>query len=1160
VIGAEINPEVSMLRRIHSILLVLCVAVMWGVSPTTGRSQESAVRVWEEPVTLSTWTIGAPLTTPMFYHGRGYQGARGFIYPYPAQDKLTNVRKDDVQYKMLYLENKYVKIGVLPEIGGRLFYALDKTNNYKFFYSASVVKPGLVGMLGAWLDGGIEWNVVHHHRPSIYLPVQYKLEENPDGSKTIWVGEMEINHRMRWAVGLTLHPDKSYLEGTWKLINQTPAANSFLYFANMGVPANPQYQVLFPPSIEAGTYHSKVEFVRWPIADGRYRGVDFTGQDVSWWKTQIRATSIFAHNTNDPLFGGNSEDWFGGYDHGKKAGVLYVADHHIAPGGKFWTWGAGEEGQRWDRILTVPEDGSVMELMAGSYSDNEPDYSWVQPYEVKTVKQYYYPFQQIGPVKHANLQAALNLEVNEKNVAKIGFQTTAEYRNARVLLEAGGKTLFEEGITIDPGRPFLKEVTLPGDVKEKDLKVSLYNGKEELISYKPYQRKNLPLPAPATPPPDPTQVKTNEETYLAGLRLEQFFNPSADPYPWYEEVLKRDPGDSRVNTELGILYWKRGMFKEAEERLQTAVTRVTHNYTRPRYGEPLYYLGLVLKAQDKNDAAYKAFYDATWSYAFNSSAYYGLAQLACMKGDFEGALEFLDRSISTNTLNTKSLDLKAAVLRKMGRPAEAEKMASAALAVDPLDLFAQRERNLARKEKPHQIYFAPDGWNDDLQLYLEMATSFAGAGLWEEGISVLDELVDAYPDKSRVYPMVYYWLGYLNEKAGKAEEAARSYGLANQMPSDYCFPFRVEEIDVLNHAMQNNPRDARAPYYLGNLLYDRQPEQAIKVWEKARSLDGKFAMVHRNLADAYAWTKGDYGKAVESLETAISLQPVPKFLAELDELYERAGVSPQKRLAMLEKHQPAVAERDDALSRQIRLYVELGNYDKALEMLLSGHIYTVWEGGRRYSALASYKDVRLLKGHNYMKAKKYKEALKEYEAALQYPEAFSIGRPTDGGREPLIDYFIATAYKGLGDTNKARTFLEKAAAPLSKEYDASREFTSYESEIFFYRAKAAQELGRAAEAAQIFDSLIKSGREAIQHSGGGRPDYFAKFGERESKEVREAQGHYILALGYLGSGKQQEAKAELEQAVKLNVDHLEARYQLSTLGDKGELAQAAQLK
>jgi tetratricopeptide (TPR) repeat protein len=1157
-----------MLNKRYSLSLLICMTMILGVSPTVCRSQESSVRVWEESVDLPTYLIGAPLPTPMFYHGRAYQGAQGHFYPYPVQDKLTYVRRDKL-YKMLYLENKYVKIGVLPEIGGRVFYAVDKTDNYKFLYSANVVKPGLVGMLGAWLDGGIEWNVVHHHRPSAYLPVQYKLEENADGSKTIWIGEMEINHRMRWAVGLTLHPDKSYLEGTWKLINQTPASNSFLYFANFGVTGNPQYQIIFPPSTEFGTYHSKTEFVRWPIADGLYQGIDFTGQDVSWWKTHVRANSIFAHDC--------IEDWFGGYDHGKKAGVLYVADHHISPGKKFWTWGAGEEGQMWDKLLTVPADGPVMELMAGSYSDNEPDYSWVQPYEVKTVRQYWYPFQQIGVVKNANLQAAVNLEVDEKNVAKIGFQTTAEYRNARVLLEAGGKALFEEAITIDPGRPFLKEITLPKDATEKDLKVSLFDGKEELISYKPYQRKNLPLPAPAQPPPDPREIRTNEETYLAGLRLEQFHNPIAEPYPWYEEVLKRDPGDARVNTELGILYWKRGMFKEAEERLQAAVARVTHNYTRARDGESLYYLGLVLKAQGKYDEAYKAFFDATWSYAWNSPGYYALAQLACMKGDFKEALAFLDRSISTNTLNTQALDLKAVVLRKMGRSAEAGEVASAALAVDPLDVWGQRERNMAGGEKPHPIYWNDDDVQpylvenpklieaavniDDVQPYVEMAVSLANAGLWEEGISVLGELVDAYPDKSRVYPMVYYWLGYLNEKAGKAQEASRCYKLASQTPSDYCFPFRVESIEVLNHAMESNPSDARAPYYLGNLLYDRQPKEAIKAWERARSLDDKFPMVYRNLADAYVWTEQDYRKAVQSLETAVALRPLPKFLAELDELYERAGVSPQKRLENLEKHQQIINERDDALTREIRLYVQLGNYDRALDLLLNGHHYTVWEGGgRQYPAHSSYQEAMLLKGHNYMKAGTYKEALKQYQAALEYPENFSEGRPTDGGKAPVIYYFIGTAYQALGDTNMAKTYFEKSAAPPSKQYSPSDAAVRYGPEILYYRGCAARKLGRAAEALGIFDSLIKSGQEALLSGGSTRADYFAKFGERENQEVQMAQAHYVLGLGYLGSGKRQEAKAELERAVKLNMNHLEAQFQLSTIGDKGELAGSDKLR
>jgi tetratricopeptide (TPR) repeat protein len=272
-------------------------------------------------------------------------------------------------------------------------------------------------------------------------------------------------------------------------------------------------------------------------------------------------------------------------------------------------------------------------------------------------------------------------------------------------------------------------------------------------------------------------------------------------------------------------------------------------------------------------------------------------------------------------------------------------------------------------------------------------------------------------------------------------------------------------------------------------------------------------------------------------------------------LYERAGVAPARRLAMLEQHQAEVTERDDALTRQIRLYAELGNYDKALELLLNGHHYTVWEGGRKYSALGSYKDARLMKGHQAMKARQYREALRQYEAALEYPEAFSIGKPTDGGRAPTIYYFIGAVHEALGDSKQARAFFEKAAAPPSAVYELSREASTYGPENLFYRASAARKLGRSAEASKIFADLMQSGQEVVRSSGAERPDYFAKFGEPESKESREAQGHYVLALGYLGSGRPQEARAELEQAVKLNVNHLEAKYQLSRLADEGKVAQ-----
>jgi hypothetical protein len=218
--------------------------------------------------------------------------------------------------------------------------------------------------------------------------VQYHVEENKDGSKTVWVGELEVRHRMRWAVGYTLHPGKAHVEAKLRIVNRTPVVNTMLCFANVAVHVNEDYQVIFPPGTQYGTHHHKREFTTWPVATGQYGGWDFSkGVDVSWFKNHVSANSIFAWNYED--------DFVAGYDHGKRAGTMAVANHHIVPGKKLWTWGNGPRGRMWDHILT-DNDGPYIEIMVGAYSDNQPDYSWLAPYEVKSFEMNWYPFRDMG--------------------------------------------------------------------------------------------------------------------------------------------------------------------------------------------------------------------------------------------------------------------------------------------------------------------------------------------------------------------------------------------------------------------------------------------------------------------------------------------------------------------------------------------------------------------------------------------------------------------------------------------------------------------------------------------------------------------------------------------------------------------------------------------
>ena len=489
-----------------SVFLLASTSLVWGQAP---------VSIKEEPLVLPTYEIGPPDLEPMFYAGRDYQGAQGAIYPYGLYDNLLDVR-DNKTYQADYLENKYVKICVLPELGGRILSATDKTDSYDFVYRQSEIRPALIGMLGAWISGGVEWNIPNHHRSTSYLPVDHRLIKNPDGSSTIWIGEVALRNRMEWAVAITLYPDKSYMKVTTTLVNRTPFVNTFLDFTNTSVHANENYQVIFPPDTQYAVYHAKVQFAHWPIAHEVYQGIDYTrGVDVSWWKNNPTPVSFFAWNFHS--------DFFGGYDHGKDAGVIGVQDHNVSPGAKFFEWGNGPEGKLWDK--TLDSRGDYLELMSGNFSDNQPDYSWIQPNETKVASAYWFPVRGIGGAKNANLNGAVNLEVGQSGNINFGFYATQEFPGAKVMLTAGNQTLFEKSIDIAPDKPFVQHVPMPAGIKETDLKVALLDaGNKELISYQPVKIDPQPVPPVVQPPPPPKEVKTVDELYRDGLRLVQFHN------------------------------------------------------------------------------------------------------------------------------------------------------------------------------------------------------------------------------------------------------------------------------------------------------------------------------------------------------------------------------------------------------------------------------------------------------------------------------------------------------------------------------------------------------------------------------------------------------------------------------------------------------------
>jgi tetratricopeptide (TPR) repeat protein len=1139
------------------------VACLLTLSVTSVLRAVDAVTLTEQQVTVPTYLIGPPEPNPQFYFGGNSQGAQHRIYPYPAYDNLTS-EKADKQYKMVYLENEYIKVGILPESGGKIFSAVDKTNGYDFFYKQHVIKPALISLLGAWISGGVEWDIPHHHRATSFLPMQYTTESHADGSKTCWVGELELRDRTRWTVGVTLHPGKAYLEVSFRMVNRTPLPVSMLCFSNVAVSVNDNYQVIFPPSTQHVTYHGKNQFTTWPLATGRFNNADFgNGVDASWYKNHIGSMSMFAWNFTD--------DFLAGYDHGKHAGTMAIADHNVVPGKKFWTWGNGPNGRAQDTLLT-DSDGPYIELMVGAYSDNQPDYSWLAPYETRQWTQYWYPFRDIDGVKNANTDAAVNLEVREGKV-RLGFYATSDRAAAKVSLTLTGQVLLSETVAINPGKPYVKEVALPAGADEHDLRATLVSAEgRELVAYSPVKLQPEALPAAVTPFPAPAEIKTNEELYLAGLRNDQFRAPGAgadllqpsgmarvDPY--WQEALKRDPGDIRVNTALGIECIRGGRFAEAEKHLRAAVARATDRYTTPKDTECLYYLGLALKMGGKADEAFPWFSKATWGGAWKGAGYQAMAEIASMRGAYATALGYANQALASNAENVRALGLKAALLRHLGRREEALAAVAAMRKIDPLNVQAAVEALQATNDRSELTRLAGT-LKEHPDTGLEVIADYVSAGLWEDAAAAAratgsSSVATAGSPGNRT-ALADYYLGYVQQRMYQPEPAAEAFAAAAREPVDYAFPFQMEMIPVLEAAMAADPNDSHAPYFLGNLLFDSQPERAIALWEKSAALGADFPVVYRNLAMVYTrQAKPEREKALAMLEKAASYGGSAQVFSELDKLYEENGVPPEKRLAVLREH-AGVMTRDEVIAREINLDIVAGKYDEAIELLKS-RLFRAWEGGGRFSLGDSWTNALVLRGRAKLAAKQYADALADFQAASVYPA--NLQDATGGAfmRSSETLYWMAVTYEAMGDGEHAQQAWHAAAgAEEAATMPAGRggrgggrgrasvggiaAGVRIPEASGYYRGLALQKLGENEKASALFQKLVDAGTQAL--AGAPAPETLDKAPDAGAR-MRTGDAHFLAGLGQLGLNHPEKAREEFAEALRASPDHLAAKVAMS---------------
>ena len=1096
------------------------------------------IKAWREIVTIPTYEVGKPEKAPMFLEKRVYQGSSGVVYPYPVIESMSD-EKVDKDYLAIWLENDYIKVMILPELGGRVQMAYDKIKERHFVYYNHVIKPALVGLLGPWISGGIEFNWPQHHRPSTYMPVDTCIEENSDGSVTVWVSEMEKMFHQKGMAGFTLRPGCAYLEIKGVLYNRTDVPQTFLWWANPAVEVNDEYQSVFPPDINAVFDHGKRAVSSFPIATGTYYKMDYSaGVDISNYKNIAVPTSYMGVNSRF--------NFEGGYENDTQAGMLHVASHHFSPGKKQWTWGNGDFGRAWDRNLTdetTPEEAEkwkvdrkgfrpYIELMAGVYTENQPDFSWLMPYEEKRFTQYFMPYRELGVVKEASKDLVFN--INEVGEGKVEFKVfaTSKQEVCIILRNDKGDIYYKKEMSLSPEAVLTETVDVKGTKLNEltfEIVKSFVYGERTVLSWHAEADDIRPIPDSAEAALLPEQIKTNEQLYLTGLHLEQYRHATWLATDYYEEALRRDPNDIRCLNALGLWYIRKGRFSRAEDYLRKAVKLSMKRNPNPYEGEPLYNLALALKYQGKLDEAYERFWKATWNKAWADAGYFEAAKISVAQGRFEDALDEINRCLDNNWHNHKARALKAAILRKLEMNDEALALIDESLSFDAFNYGCRYEKYLIKQDE-RELTEMKEMLRKSSQNYDELALDYQAAGLDTEAEAIWNIAIS----EGAVSPMTYYYMG-------RYDEAAHA-------DLSYCFPNRAEDIIALEAAKRLSPADAHAPYLLGCLYYAaRQYDLAIENWELSARLDPKFPTVWRNLALGRFNKQDRQQEALEYMERAFSLdENDERILMELDQLRKRLHHSHQERLTFLQKYPELIQRRDDLVLEEITLLNQTGRYEKAMQKL-DAHIFHPWEGGEG-KVSSQYQICRVELAKQALTRRDFEGTVRLLSECLDYPHHLGEGK-LYGAQENDFHYLLGLAYEGMGDMEKARKYWEEATKG-PQEPAAAMYYNDAKPDKIFYQGLALYKLGREGEAHGRFYRLINYGKQHIfekqimDYFAVSLPDLLIWEDSLDTKNLIHCK--YMLALGYLGLGDNEHAQKYLAEVEALDNNH-QGIQQLRTL-------------
>ena len=938
------------------------------------------------------------------------------FYPYFRFDGFS-AKGTDRQWKVVSLENDYIKLTLFPEIGGKIWGAVDKTTGKEFIYNNHVVKFRDIAMRGPWTSGGIEFNFgIIGHAPTSSTPIDYVTRQKPDGSVSCYVSSYELVTRTLWTVEVNLPKDKAYFTTTTTWHNSSSIDQPYYQWMNAGYPTAGNAEFCYPGTNyigHGGELHS------FPL--------DEQGRDISWYEKNDFGNSKSYHIV------GKYNDFYGAYWHDNDFGSIHHADYDEKLGMKIFLWGLSREGGIWEDLLT-DTNGQYIELQSGRMYNQPASNSSLTPYKHTAFgpqatdrwTEYWFPVKGIKGVSKASRIGALNV-LREDGFLKLYFSPLQKLSTTIKLYE-GEKEMNSIPLNCGVLETWKDSIPLNKAVAAGRLKVVVG---EDLLVYSEVPSDNITS--------RPKQLPADfdwSSAYGLYTQGEQWMNQKVldKAEKFLLASLKKDPYFVPALTDLASLYYRQGRYDEALARCKTALSINTYD------GDVNYLYGLCNMALGNHTDAKDGFSVASYSPGVRSAAYEKLAEMYLMDRNWTKAEHYALRSKEFNQMNLSADHVLMVVYRKTNQPEKAKALIDPLLEDLPLYHAARFEQLYQGEGSGHPI--------DDLQslirnelpfeTYMELAEWYESVGCTEEALSLLSCAGN--------YPIALYKQAYLLHQAGNDDESRGMLQRAGALSPAMVFPFRPSSLKALEWAKTVQP-DWKIDYYEALIRWANQDKaKALELLENCGEADyAPFYLSRASLKEGES-RLADLLKAEQiemSWRTGFAL--INHYVANNQW---------QKAVETGKKYTKKYPSNYYIGLKYAKALCETGQYQPCISLLSRMQVLPN-EGS--YAGRAVYREANLYRAMEQLSHKNYKQVVKSVETSKEWPENLGVGKPYDNMIDNrLEDYLEAKAAAGQGDSRKTSALLAAVA-----DYTISR--SHFESGNLL-SALALRESGKVQEA------------------------------------------------------------------------------------------------